>query len=189
MKNKFLTNYFSELSSLLYNSQNDFSKLIEIKKIFQNCSKKNKKIIFCGNGGSAATASHVAVDFSKNAKIRSINFNESDLITCLSNDYGYENWLSAAIEIYADKGDVLVLISCSGKSPNLLKALKAAKKKNLETICLTGIDIKNPLKKMNNKGINIWVNSKSYNQIEIIHHMYLLCLVDFCMGKSVYLPN
>ena len=189
MNSMFLDNYFSDLDTLLRNSKNDFSKLIEIKKIFNQCSKRNKKIIFCGNGGSAATASHAAVDFSKNAKIRSINFNESDLITCLSNDYGYENWLSAAIKMYADKGYVLVLISCSGKSPNLLKALKTAKKKNLKIICLTGIDIKNPLKKMNNKGVNIWVNSKSYNQIEIIHHMYLLCLVDFCMGKSVYLPN
>ena len=189
MNNKFLSNYFSDLSSLLDNAKNDFSTLIEIKKVFQQCSKKNKKIIFCGNGGSAATASHAAVDFSKNAKIRSINFNESDLITCLSNDYGYENWISAAIKIYADKGDILVLMSCSGKSQNLLEALKIAKKKNLKIICLTGIDIKNPLKKSNNKGINIWVNSKSYNQIEIMHHMYLLCLVDLCMGKSVYLPS
>ena len=65
-----------------------------------------------GNGGSAAIASHVAVDFSKNASVRMINFNEADLITCLANDYGFENWMAKAIEIYGGKflGVTLILV-------------------------------------------------------------------------------
>ena len=55
-----------------------------------------KKVIIAGNGGSAAMASHVAVDFTKAAGIRAINFNEADLITCFSNDYGYEHWVAQA---------------------------------------------------------------------------------------------
>jgi D-sedoheptulose 7-phosphate isomerase len=83
--------------------------------------KKNNKIIIVGNGGSASIAAHAAVDFTKVLKIRSITFNESNLITCFANDYGYENWVKKAIEFYALKGDILILISSSGKSQNLIK--------------------------------------------------------------------
>ena len=187
--NKFLNNYFKNIAIFLNNSEKDINKLIQIQKIFKSTAKKRKKIIFCGNGGSAATSSHVAVDLTKNAKIRAINFNEADLITCFSNDYGYESWVSSAVKFYADPGDVLVLISVSGKSKNLVNALKFANKKKMKTICFTGMNKNNPLNKNNKKGINIWINSRSYNQIEIIHHMYLLALVDMCIGKTVYPPN
>ena len=186
MKN-FLNKYFDDVKLLI--STNDINNLIKISKIFKECSKKGKKLIFCGNGGSAATSSHVSVDFTKNAKIRSINFNESDLITCLSNDYGYENWLTAAVKLYADKGDVLVLISVSGESQNLVNALRFAKKKNIKTICLTGINKMNKLNQLNKNSTNVFVNSKSYNQVEIIHHIYLLSLVDLCIGKTIYSPQ
>ena len=76
--------------------------------------QSGKKIILVGNGGSAAMASHVAVDFTKAARIRAVNFNESDLLTCLSNDYGYERWVEMALEFYADPGDLVILISSSG---------------------------------------------------------------------------
>ena len=86
-----------------------------------------------GNGGSAAIASHVSVDLTKNANIRSVNFNEADLITCFSNDYGYERWVEKAIDFYADDKDVLILISSSGKSLNMINACKAAReKKNIK---------------------------------------------------------
>ena len=127
----FLRHYNEDLFNLINSSFNDAKKIINIKDIFLK-TKKNNKVIICGNGGSAATASHVAVDLSKNANIRAINFNEADLITCLSNDYGYENWMSAAINLYADKNDVVVLLSCSGKSPNIVNAAKLAKKKKIK---------------------------------------------------------
>lgn len=184
----FLKQYNEDLFNLINSSFNETKKIIDIKDIFLKTKKKNK-IIICGNGGSAATASHVAVDLSKNANIRAINFNEADLITCLSNDYGYKNWMSAAINLYADKNDVVVLLSCSGKSPNIVNAAKLAKKKKLKLITFSGIDKNNPLIKQNKRGINIWTNSKAYNQIEIIHHMILLTIIDFCIGKKVYSPN
>ena len=123
----FLKNYNKDITDLVSKSSKDFKNIIKIKNLFMNAKKKNK-IILCGNGGSAATSSHVAVDLSKNANIRAINFNEADLITCLSNDYGYENWISSAINLYANKGDILVLLSCSGSSPIIVKAAKLAKK-------------------------------------------------------------
>ena len=84
-----------------------------------------------GNGGSAAISSHVSIDLTKNAKIRTLNFNEADLITCFSNDFGYEKWVEKAVEYYHQKNDILILISSSGESRNMLNAANFAKTNQL----------------------------------------------------------
>ena len=94
----FLENYLTDFSNLIKPNQNIINKLIKVKNIFLKTSKKNGKILIFGNGGSSAIASHVSVDLTKNAKIRTVNFNEADLITCFSNDYGYEKWVEKAVE-------------------------------------------------------------------------------------------
>ena len=140
-----------------------------------------------GNGGSAAIASHVSVDLTKNAKIRSVNFNEADLITCFSNDYGYEKWIEKAIDFYADDKDILILISSSGKSPNMINACKAARNKKMsKIITFTGHDKDNPLSKLGD--INFWIDSKAYNFVENIHQIWLLAITDLIIGKREYLP-
>ena len=83
-----------------------------------------------GNGGSAAIASHFSVDLTKNAGLRCTNYNESDLLTCFSNDFGYERWVEKAVEFYGDQGDSLILISAGGNSPNMTNAAEHARKKN-----------------------------------------------------------
>ena len=182
----FLHNYISDITNVLNQRKNYLSNLLKLKELIIKNKKKNKKIIFVGNGGSAATASHASVDFTKNAKIKSINFNEADLITCFSNDYGYENWIKEALRFYAEKDDLLIIFSCSGKSKNLLNAARYAKKNQINLVTFTGINTNNPLKKLNSSGLNIFVNSKSYNQIEIIHHLFILLTIDLCIGKKNY---
>ncbi len=183
---KFLHNYISDITNVLNQRKNYLSNLLKLKELIIKIKKKNKKIIFVGNGGSAATASHASVDFTKNAKIKSINFNEADLITCFSNDYGYKNWIKEALNFYAEKEDLLIIFSCSGKSKNLLNAARYAKKNQINLVTFTGINTNNPLKKLNSSGLNIFVNSKSYNQIEIIHHLFILVTIDLCIGKKNY---
>ena len=126
MKN-FFNKYFNNFLELFENINS--KDLLDCSNLFKKVQKNKKKIIFIGNGGSAAIASHISIDLSKNAKIRSINFNEADLITCLSNDYGHENWMEAALNIYCDKRDLVVLISSSGRSLNIINAAKWCKKK------------------------------------------------------------
>ncbi|MFM7272604.1 MAG: SIS domain-containing protein, partial [Gammaproteobacteria bacterium] len=82
--------------------------------LVEQAHAKGRKVLVAGNGGSAAMASHVCVDFVKVAGVRAVNFNEADLITCFANDYGYENWVSRALEAYADADDLVILISSSG---------------------------------------------------------------------------
>ncbi len=181
MKN-FYKDIFLEINNIL--KETDYVGLEKITKSLINANNKNKKVIIFGNGGSAAISSHVSVDLTKNARIRCINFNEADLLTCFSNDFGYEKVYSKSIEFYADKGDVVIIISASGRSKNLLEAAKICKQKKIFLCTLTGFSKSNPLKKMGN--INLWANSKAYNVIENIHQIWLLSIVDRIIGKTEY---
>ena len=187
-KIKFLDNYFNEFRSLISSNIEIFHKLIEVSELMKKSQKTKKKIMIAGSGGSAAISSHFSVDLSKNAGIRSINFNEADLITCFSNDFGYENWLTSALKFYGDRGDLLILVSVSGKSKNIVNAAKNAKKFGVKKIItFTGCDNRNPVK--SHGDINFWINSKSYNLIENCHQFLLLSLVDLIIGKSEYKPR
>ena len=178
MKNieHFLENYNSEFSKISNINEDIKKKIIKLHKLITNIKKNKKKIIIVGNGGSAAIASHFSVDMTKNGGIRCVNFNESDLLTCFSNDYGYENWVKAALRFYADKGDLIILISSSGNSLNMINAAKFTKLKKNNLVTFTGFFGKNKLSKYGN--LNFVVNSKSFNFIENTHQYWLLSLVD-----------
>lgn len=187
-KKKFLNKYINNFRSLLQTNNETIDKLIYVSELMANLKKNKKKIIIAGNGGSAAVSSHFSVDLTKNAKIRSINFNEADLITCFSNDFGYENWLTNAIKFYCDRGDILFLVSVSGNSKNIVNAAKNAKKYGIKKIItFTGCQKNNPVSKLGD--INFWVNSEAYNLVENYHQFLLLSLVDLIIGKSEYSPN
>ena len=121
-------------------------------------------------------ASHVAVDLTKAARVRAINFNEADLITCFGNDYGYENWMAKALEFYSDRGDLVVIISSSGESQNVVVGARAARELGLQVVTLSGFDTSNRLRKLGD--LNLWVNSESYNVVETTHQSWLLAVVD-----------
>ena len=184
-----IKNYLKEIKNLL--SKNLFVQTAYLlKNQFLDVKKSKGKIIIIGNGGSASTSSHVSVDLTKNAGISAINFNESNLITCFSNDFGYENWISKSLNYYCDsKKDYVVFLSVSGNSKNLANGLKWCKKNNVRYATLTGCLKNNFLKKNNKNQINFWVNSKSYNIVEIVHHALLLTTIDLIIGKSIYKPN
>ena len=184
----FINKYLQDLSSLLKPNKDIVTKIISTRDILVKTNQNKKKIMIFGNGGSAAIASHVSVDLTKNANIRCVNYNEADLITCFANDYGYEKWIEKTIDFYADNEDVLILISSSGKSQNMINACKAARvKKMLKIITFTGHNRDNPLSKLGD--INFWINSRAYNFVENTHQVWLLTIVDLIIGKREYLPN
>ena len=184
----FINKYLDDFSNLVKPSADITEKIIKVKNILVEANKNNQKIMIFGNGGSAAIASHFSVDLTKNAKIRCFNFNESDLITCFSNDYGYEKWVEKTISFYGDKDDVLIIISASGKSKNMIYGCEAARTKKFSNIItFTGIDKDNPVSKLGD--INFWTDSKAYNFIENIHQIWLLSIVDLVIGKREYPPN
>ena len=181
----FITNYKKNYLNLLKNKSFD-QEIIKSINLLKKCKKNKNKILIFGNGASASIASHVSVDLTKNAKYRTVNFNESNLITCFANDYGYENWIKEALNFYYDKGDVVILVSSSGNSKNIIKAAKWCNQMNVKLISLSGHKKNNALNKLNKKGIFFWVDSMSYNYVEMYHLFILLCLVDSLEGKTVY---
>ena len=158
--------------------------LLRLKAFWVDAQNRGNKVIFAGNGASAAMASHCAVDLTKSAGVRAINFNEADLITCFANDYGYEEWMAKAVEFYGNEGDVLVLISSSGRSKNVLQAAEKAKQMGIEVITLSGFEEDNPLRQAGS--INLWVDSRAYNIVEMTHHIWLLAVVDMIIGSAEY---
>ena len=188
MDKEFIQNYLNEFANLISPKSEIISLLIQVKDALVASSEDGKKAIIAGNGGSAAIASHISVDLTKNAGIRCINFNEADLITCFANDFGYERWVEKAVEFYGDEGDVFLAISSSGSSKNILNACGAAQEKNFsKVITLSGMNSENPLREIGD--INLWVNSKAYNHIESIHQFWLLAVVDMIIGKTEYSVN
>ena len=178
----FLKEYFFDTSKKIIPSNDQIRKIIKIKNNLIMAHKNGKKIMVFGNGGSASIASHFSVDLTKNAKLRSVNYNEADLITCFSNDYGYEHWVEKAIEFYADKNDLVILISSSGQSKNMINGALKAKEMGLSTITLSGFMDNNPLRKLGD--INLWVDSKSFNVEETTHQIWLLSVVDYLIENG-----
>ena len=158
--------------------------LVRLKDLLVDTRAKGRKVIFAGNGASSAISSHAAVDFTKAAGVRAITFHDVDLITCFANDYGYERWIEQALAAYADAGDVVVLISSSGRSPNIIRAAAHARDRGLTVVTLTGFAPDNPLRQMGD--LALWVDSRSYNVVESVHQIWLLMVCDLIVGRMEY---
>ena len=182
---QFIKNYLQDFIELLKPNNDSVESLIQVRNLLLEVNSKKKKVLIFGNGGSSAIASHFSVDLTKNAKLRCLNFNEASLITCFANDYGFEHWAEKAVDYYGDKGDLLIVISSSGQSQNMINAVKAARNGNFHTvITMSGFLEDNPLKKLGD--INLWANNKSYNFVENIHQIWLLAITDLVIGKREY---
>lgn len=173
---KSLKNYINSFSKIITYNEINSQKFIKTLNILKKFKKKNRVHIF-GNGGSAPIANHFSMDLSNNSTIKCLNYNDAAIITCYANDFKFENWISRTIQKYGEKGDLLILISSSGESSNMIKAVKSAKKKKFKNIItFTGFEKDNKLSKLGD--INFWINSKDYNKVESAHHLYLLLIVD-----------
>ena len=183
--------YFEEIAKNLSgiaatnseNKKSDFNQAIaNAIDLINKCSDSGKKIMFIGNGASAAISSHMATDFWKNGAVKAIAFNDSSLLTCISNDYGYQYVFEKPVEMFADKGDILIAISSSGRSNNILRGTKKAIEKKCQVITLSGFKSSNPLRKLGN--INFFVPSKHYGHVEIIHQAICHCILDILIESK-----
>ena len=138
--------------------------------------RKAGKIINIGNGGSAAIASHATTDLTKNAKIPALCFSDYSTITCLSNDYGYNNAYKEALILLAGTDDLLVAVSSSGKSENILNAVQKSRELGNYIITFSGFGKDNPLRKLGD--INIYCPSSHYGMVELCHQIILHMVTD-----------
>jgi D-sedoheptulose 7-phosphate isomerase len=137
---------------------------------------KRSGVYIIGNGGSSAIASHAITDFTNVAGIRAKTLHESSLMTCMANDYGYEHGFAKLLKTHALEGDVLIAISSSGRSKNILNAVHAMKESGGHVFTLSGFDRGNPLRKAGD--LNAWLPSHDYGLVEIGHLFILHNLAD-----------
>ena len=148
--------------------------------LFRAAHERGNKVMFVGNGGSAAIASHMATDLSKNGGIRSMAFNDAAAITCFSNDYDYDQVFSRQLSLHAASEDVLVAISSSGNSANILNAVAAAKERGCTAITMSGFGADNRLRTRGD--YNVYVPCAEYGFVEIMHHCLCHAITDLSMG-------
>lgn len=166
--------YFKTLNTSVCAIEPDM--LTQSAKMLREVHEQGGTAFLVGNGGSASIANHVSLDLTHAAGIRAINFNEAGIITCFANDYGYERWVEKGIEYYGTNRDIAVLISSSGRSNNIVNGALKSKALGMKLITLSGFHPDNPLRQIGD--INLWVNSATYNIIEMTHQIWLLAIVD-----------
>jgi D-sedoheptulose 7-phosphate isomerase len=150
--------------------------ILKSVELVKKVQADNKKAMMIGNGGSAGITSHMAIDFWKNGKIKATAFNDSSLLTCLANDYAYEEVFVKPIEMFGEPGDMLLAISSSGNSANIVKASDAANAKGINVITFSGFSTDNKLRK---KGvINFYVPAFSYGYVEVLHNYIIHMILD-----------
>ena len=152
----------------------------QVMAIARRAHTAGNKLIFVGNGGSAAIASHMATDYSKNGNIRSLALNDGSMLTCLGNDLGYDQVFAKQIELHARPGDLLIAISSSGRSANILNAVKAARTASCKIVTLSGFTANNPLRSFGD--INFYIASDRYGFVEIGHLTICHAILDFICG-------
>jgi D-sedoheptulose 7-phosphate isomerase len=142
--------------------------------------ERGRKVMFVGNGGSAGIAAHMAIDFSKAGGIRAMAFNDSSALTCLGNDYGYDQVFSKQIEYHGRDGDILMAISSSGHSPNILSAAATARAIGGTVITFSGFSPDNPLRQSGD--LNFYVKANEYGFVEVSHQALIHAMLDLYRG-------
>ena len=188
MKKEYYRNYIDQINYGLLNSTFFIENKVispslffnKIKDIMNHLRINKHNIFFFGNGASAAFANHMALDFSKNGKILSRSLSDSALITALSNDYTFENAMVEYLKIEGvTKNDLIITISSSGNSPNIVNVLNYCKNYDVNTLAFSGL-------KENNKSVqlaknSIYVPMKTYGMVECIHQIFLHSILDESM--------
>lgn len=185
-----ISNHFNEALTVLqkFNTEENFSKIATAGEILVEALKKENKIISCGNGGSMCDAMHFAEELTgryreNRPSISAVSISDPSHITCVGNDYGFDFIFSRFVEGVGKSGDVLLGISTSGNSKNVIEAAKIAKEKGMKVIALTGknggqlaqladIEIRTPISNYADRSQEI--------HIKIIHS-----LIDFVENNLV----
>ncbi|MDX8126150.1 SIS domain-containing protein [Methylomonas sp. OY6] len=153
----------------------------ELLTEFARVREQQAKIMVLGNGGSAAIASHVITDLRNVGGLCALTLHEAAPLTCFTNDFGYEQAFAKQITAFANPDDLLIAISSSGQSLNIVNAVQAANAKGLPVMTLSGFKAENPLRKLGRW--NCWLDSSHYGMVELGHLFVLHHITDHLLRK------
>ena len=169
----------TKVTDLEGNKLNLSDALIKSAEMIMKANSLGKKMIFIGNGGSAAIASHKALDYWFTGKIRGIAFSDHVNLTCVSNDFGYQNVFVKQIEMFADKGDILFAISSSGNSENIILAVEQARNRGCRILTFSGFKETNKLRGLGD--LNFYTPVSHFNKVESIHLLLCDCILEIIL--------
>jgi len=152
------------------------SQIKELQERLAKLKKDNKYLYIVGNGGSAGVAAHAVTDFFNVAQIRATTLHESSLLTCMANDFGYENAAARMLGQLLNSGDMVIALSSSGNSLNMRNAATVASHSGAYVVTLTGFSAQNPLRHLGH--MNIWLDSSNYGFVEVGHQFILHNIAD-----------
>lgn len=134
-----------------------------------------KDIIILGNGGSNAISSHIAEDYTKILNKRALSFSDSARMSCYANDYGWEESYYMFLKQFATNSTLIILISSSGNSNNILKCASYCSEQKIPMITMSGFSIDNKLKTNyeNDSDLHFWIDSTDYGIVETLHELIL----------------
>lgn len=187
MKNQYISELMHTLEQTRIYMGNDTALdydagMQELVRCFTRHKREGTQIFFIGNGGSSAIASHMTADFMKNGGMKTYSLYDNAVTTCMGNDYGYEYVFSRPLEFLGQEGDLLVAVSSSGNSQNIVNAINVAEAKQMEIITFTGFKINNKAKQLGT--VNVYVPSEKYGIVESIHNLMLQQVVDLIMERD-----
>lgn len=161
----------------------DYNEGIELlTDLFCEHRNRHANVFFIGNGGSSAIASHMTADFMKNGRMNTCSLYDNAVMTCMGNDYGYEYIFSKPLEFLLKPNDLVVAISSSGNSPNIVNAVQTAKRCGASVVTFTGFLPGNAVRQLGD--INVYVPCERYGIVESIHNLILQQIVDAVMERD-----
>lgn len=172
----------TEISDLKGDYLDQENAMLVLCQMSEKLRDNNATLFFIGNGASAAMASHMAADFCKNGRIRSLSFNDIALMTAVSNDVSYVESFSVPLKRFAQKDDLLITVSSSGNSPNIIQAILAARQIGIPVVTFSGMERTNKSRKLGD--LNIYFPANSYGLVEAGHQALLHCWLDMYLSRS-----
>lgn len=166
----------TQVTDALGNRLDTEMSILQMLGLFRDLRRRNGSLYLVGNGGSAAVASHSVTDFLNVGRLRATTIHDASLVTCMANDYGYENAFARILSVLAQPGDALIAISSSGKSSNIRNAVAKVRELGGTVVTLSGFAPDNPLRALGN--LNIWLDAHDYGMVEIGHQFVLHNIAD-----------
>jgi len=151
---------------------------------YSDAEKNGHTVMFVGNGGSASIASHMAIDFMKNGNMRTLSFNDGCMLTCLGNDLGFDHVFEKPIDMQARESDVLIAVSSSGKSQNIILAARKAVEKKCKVYTFSAFNEDNPLRKEGDVNFFVPCMPGEYGFAEIAHLALIHCALEAYISRK-----
>lgn len=163
----------TDMSGKLFDTDASILLLLDM---LRDLRRRGSSLYLVGNGGSAAVASHSVTDFVNVGQLRATTLHDTALMTCMTNDFGYENAFARILSTLTRPGDMLIAISSSGQSPNICNAAAKVRELGGSIITLSGFASDNPLRGLGD--LNIWLDSRDYGMVEVGHQFVLHNVAD-----------